>query len=172
MQTTRWANKQHGVLPGTNQHSPLDRLTPTQGKRKKNLNNKHIGGKKKRHIAKRAGHPELQRVGEGHSPMWIVNKQSGQRRQEWRPLPSNLGVGKAWNSGCREENSPELGKGYSFMWTVNKQARQRRQVWRHLPQWAWRGEGVQQQLKCGTLHKKVGERHLPMQTLNKKGLQL
>jgi hypothetical protein len=34
------------------------------------------------------------------------------------------------------------------------------------------GEGVQKWLKCGTLHWRVGERHLPMRTLNKQGLQL
>jgi hypothetical protein len=34
-ETTRGDNKQLMVLPGTNQLSPLDRLTPTQGKKKK-----------------------------------------------------------------------------------------------------------------------------------------
>jgi hypothetical protein len=28
------------LLPGTNQHSSLERLTPAQGKKKKKLNNK------------------------------------------------------------------------------------------------------------------------------------
>jgi hypothetical protein len=44
-------------------------LTPHPGiKREKNkLNNKQAAGKK-RHIAKRAGCPELRRVGERHSP--------------------------------------------------------------------------------------------------------
>jgi hypothetical protein len=51
--------------PGPYQHSPLDRLTPTQRKKRKKpkLNNKK--NTKKRHIAKRAGHPECQRGGEG-----------------------------------------------------------------------------------------------------------
>jgi hypothetical protein len=31
---TRWANKRYAVLPRTNQHSPLDRLTPAQGRKK------------------------------------------------------------------------------------------------------------------------------------------
>jgi hypothetical protein len=55
-----------------NQHSPLDRLTHTQGEKRKktNLNNKQVDEKKiKRHLAKRAGRPELQRVGEERSPL-------------------------------------------------------------------------------------------------------
>jgi hypothetical protein len=58
------------VLLGTNQHSPLDRLTPAQGKKKKKtqkLNNKQTAEKKKRHITKKAGCPELRKVGERHS---------------------------------------------------------------------------------------------------------
>jgi hypothetical protein len=42
MQTNKWTNKQHAVLPqptpGINQHSPPDRLSPAP--QKKNLNNK------------------------------------------------------------------------------------------------------------------------------------
>jgi hypothetical protein len=37
------------VLPGTNQHSPLDGLTPAQGKKKKKkLSNKREAEKKKK----------------------------------------------------------------------------------------------------------------------------
>jgi hypothetical protein len=50
--------------------------------------------KKKRHVAKRAGCPELQRVGEAHSHMLTVNKQAGWRRQEWHPCPATLQQGK------------------------------------------------------------------------------
>jgi hypothetical protein len=76
------------VLPGTNQHSPLDRLTSAQGKKEKKnkLNNKQAA-EKKRHIAKRVGHPELQRVGEGHSHIQTVNKQAG---RSGSPLPATL----------------------------------------------------------------------------------
>jgi hypothetical protein len=58
--------------PGPDQHSPLDRPTPTQGKKwEKKLNNNQPAEKekKKRHVAKRAGHPELRRLGEGQSLM-------------------------------------------------------------------------------------------------------
>jgi hypothetical protein len=53
-----------------NQHSPLDRLTPTQGKKRKktNLDNKQVA-EKKTHLAKRVGCPELWRVGEEPSPL-------------------------------------------------------------------------------------------------------
>jgi hypothetical protein len=41
---------------GPDQHSPLDRLTLTQGKKRKNkLNNKQAAEKKKRHVAKKVG---------------------------------------------------------------------------------------------------------------------
>jgi hypothetical protein len=83
------------VLPGTNQHIPLDRLTSAQGKKKRKktkLNIKQAAGKK-RTCSKEGGHPELWRVGEGHYLTLTVNKQAGQRRQEWQPPPSNLGVG-------------------------------------------------------------------------------
>jgi hypothetical protein len=50
----------------------------------------------------------------------------------------------------------ESGGGHPLTQSVNKQAYQRRQGWRHLPQCAWTGEGIQQQLKCGTLHRRVG----------------
>jgi hypothetical protein len=53
------------ALPGTNQHSPLDRLTPAQGKKKKKLNKQ--AAEKKRHLTTRAGHPELWREGEENS---------------------------------------------------------------------------------------------------------
>jgi hypothetical protein len=52
--------------PGPDQHSPLDRPTPTQGKkRKKKLNNKQQ--QQKRHVAKRVKNPEYQRGVEGQS---------------------------------------------------------------------------------------------------------
>jgi hypothetical protein len=47
MKTTRGANKRHTVLPWTNQHSLLDRMTHTQGKEKKKLNKKKAAEKKK-----------------------------------------------------------------------------------------------------------------------------
>jgi hypothetical protein len=111
-------------------------------------------------------------VGKGHSLMRTVNKKACQRRQEGRPPPSNLGVGKACNSGCHEKSSTGEGEGHFSMQAVNKQARQRRWVWHHLPQCAWGGEGVQQQLKWGTLHQRVGEGDIHMRTLTEKGLQL
>jgi hypothetical protein len=69
------------VLPGTNHHSPLDRLTSIQGKQKIKLNNKKADKKlKMRHIAKRAGHPELWRVGKGQSLTQTVDKQASGSR--------------------------------------------------------------------------------------------
>jgi hypothetical protein len=150
------------VLPGTNQHRPLDTLTPTQGKKKKKLNNRQAVEKKKRHVAKTAGCPELWRVEEGHSFTQTVNKQASRRRQDWRPLPSNLGEEKACNSHGHVESTTRGGQGHFPTRTVNKQAGSRRQVWHHLPQCAWRGEGIQQQLKCGTLHQTTWEGHFPM----------
>jgi hypothetical protein len=84
------------------------------------------------------------------------SKDYGWRRQEWRPPPSNLGVGKAYNSGCHVEGSTRGERGHWPMQTVGEQVDQRRQVWCHLPQHAWRGEGVQQWLKCGMLYRRVG----------------
>jgi hypothetical protein len=110
------------VLPGTNQHRPLDTLTPTQGKKKKNLNNRQAVEKKKRHVAKTAGCPELWRVEEGHSFTQTVNKQASRRRQDWRPLPSNLGEEKACNSHGHVESTTRGGQGHFPTRTVNKQA--------------------------------------------------
>jgi hypothetical protein len=101
-----WANKQHTVLPGTNHHRPQDKLTPAQGKKKKKnkRNDKKIAEKKKT-CSKEDGAPWALRVGEGLSLTWTINKETGWRRQEGRPLPSNLGVEKACKSGCHVEHS-------------------------------------------------------------------
>jgi hypothetical protein len=148
------------------------RIAPwTDWSPKKNTNNKEADEKKKRHVAKRVGHPELWREGEGHSLTGTVNKQACQRRQEWHTHPATLKRGKLATVAVMRKAPPERGEEHSPTWTVNKQAGQRRQVWCHLPQCAWRVEGLQQSLKCGMLHKRVGEGHLPMWTLKKKGLQ-
>jgi hypothetical protein len=83
------------VLPGTNQHSPLDRLTPAQGKKKTNNKNRIINKqlKKKTHN-KEGGEPRVLESGVGVLPHGTVNKQAGQRKQEWWQLPRNLAVGK------------------------------------------------------------------------------
>jgi hypothetical protein len=65
----------------------------------KQLNNNN----KIRHKAKRALRPL--ESGGGALPTRTVNKHAGQRRQERQHLPSNLGEGKACNSGCPVESS-------------------------------------------------------------------
>jgi hypothetical protein len=65
---------------------PLWQIDPTQGKKKKQLNNKQAA-EKKRHVTQRVGSPELWREGEGHSLTWTVNIQASRRRPEWHHLP-------------------------------------------------------------------------------------
>jgi hypothetical protein len=67
-----------GELSGTQQISIApwtDWPLPREKREKNKLNNKQAAEQKnykikfKRHVEKREGHPELQRVGEGHSPL-------------------------------------------------------------------------------------------------------
>jgi hypothetical protein len=92
-QTTRWA-KQPAVLPQTT----LGQISIAPGQTnphqwKKEKKNWIINNNKKRHMAKREGHPEPWRGGR-EIPHGTVNKQAGWRRQELRHPPSNLGAGK------------------------------------------------------------------------------
>jgi hypothetical protein len=82
-----------------------------------------------------------------------------------------LEQGKLATLAIMRKAPPEVGEALPT-WTINKQASLRRWVWCHLPQCAWRGEGIQHWLKYGTLNWRMGEEHLPMWTLNSKGLQL
>jgi hypothetical protein len=112
-EATRWA-KQHAVLPqrtlGQISIAPWTNLPHPRKKEKKTNWMINKQQKKKRHVAKRAGCPELRRVGVvGHSLTWTVHEQAGRRRLEWQLPPSNLGVGIAWNSGCRVESSTRVG---------------------------------------------------------------
>jgi hypothetical protein len=134
------------------------------------VNNEQAAKKKKRHIRKRTGHPELHRVGEDHSLIQTVNKQATKEGRSGGPRPATLEWGKLVTVTVVWKDPP-WGEGHFPMQTINKQAGQRRRVWHHLPQCAWRGEGIQQWLKFGTLHQRLGAGHFPTWTLNKKGLQ-
>jgi hypothetical protein len=59
--------------------------------------------------------------------MWTVNKQSSQRRQEWRAMPSNQEQ-ESLQKWQWEENSTGVGEGPLPMWTVNKHTGWRKQV--------------------------------------------
>jgi hypothetical protein len=150
------------------------------------VNNEQAAKKKKRHIRKRTGHPELHRVGEDHSLIQTVNKQATKEGRSGGPRPATLEWGKLVTVTVVWKDPP-WGEGHFPMQTINKQAGQRRRVWHHLPQCAWRGEGIQQWLKCGTLMnskkglqlQQVGRAvywrkqkgHVSRRTLNKQSLQ-
>jgi hypothetical protein len=74
----------------------LDILTPTQEKREKNPNK----------LSNKQAAPESR--GEA-LPIQSVNKQAGRRKKAGWHLPSNLGEGKAYNSGCPVESSTGVG---------------------------------------------------------------
>jgi hypothetical protein len=81
----------------------------------------------KRHVAKRVECPECQSGG-GAIPHRTLNKQAGQRRQEWQPTPSKFGVGKLITVVVMKKAPLESGEGAHPMGTVKKQDGWRRQV--------------------------------------------
>jgi hypothetical protein len=89
------------------------------------------------------------------------------------PLPVCLERGRLITAAKVWHVSLESGGGALPTQTVNKQAGQTRHVWHYLPPSAWREEGFQWQLKCGTFQWRLGEEHIPTRTLNnKKRLQI
>jgi hypothetical protein len=99
-------------------------------------------------------------VGKEHSLRQTINKQAREGKSGG-PHPATLGWGKLVTVAVMRKAPPERGEGHSPMRTVNKQADPRRQVWCHLLQCAWRGEGVEQWLECGTLHGRMGKGTTP-----------
>jgi hypothetical protein len=93
-QTTRWACGTPTNNPGPDQHSPLDRLTLTQGKKRKKPNWIINNNNNKKTHSKEGGAPWVPKRKGGAIPHRTVNKQAGQRRQEWWHTPSNLVEGK------------------------------------------------------------------------------
>jgi hypothetical protein len=47
----------------------------------------------------------------GSIPLGTLNKQAGRRRQEWFPLPSNLGAGKLVTVAVMRKATLERGEG-------------------------------------------------------------
>jgi hypothetical protein len=137
-------------------------LNPAWGKKKKTTNGmikKQL--KKKRHAAKRTEHPELSEWGRGSpSHELSINKLDGEGRRGG-PHPATLEWRKLVTVAVMWKAPPEGGEGHSPTRTVNKQASWRRPACLHLPQCAWRREGIQEQLKCGTLDQRMWEGQLP-----------
>jgi hypothetical protein len=84
LSSTRYSHKQ----PWADQHSPwTDRPQPREKREKKKLN------KQQKKTCSKEGWVPWALKGRGAIPHRAVNKQAGQRRQEWQHFPSNLGVG-------------------------------------------------------------------------------
>jgi hypothetical protein len=92
---------------GPDQHSPLNRLTPTQGKKEKKQT--IINNKKKTH-SKEGGAPSVPKRG-GAIPHRTVNKQASWRNQEWQPQPRNLGAGNLVTVAVMRKAPLERGEG-------------------------------------------------------------
>jgi hypothetical protein len=95
--------------PGPDQHSPLDRPTPNH--EKKRLKNRIINNNnKKKHVSRRAGHPECQRGEEGQSLTELyINKLTREGRSGGTHPATRSG--KACKSSGMRKTPLERGEG-------------------------------------------------------------